>query len=1056
VNHAPITYIRVVMDDNYPPYAFTNENGEMQGILVDQWKLWAEQTGVEVGLVGLHWDQALDGMKKGKFDVIDTIFYTQERAQFLDYTKPYANIDVRIFFPSNVSGIGNVESLQRFPVAVKRGDANAEYLIEHGVSNLSYYDSYEEIIAAVAHNKEAIFVIDQPPALYFLYKYDIQNQFAYSEPLYGGQFHRAVKKGNTEMLALVNEGFEKISAAKYLEIDNRWFGVNSYADITDLMPYLIVGLITAALVITALFIFNRELRARVAARTQELEKAIGELKNSETRFREAVEFLPIPLGLADKRGEIIEYNRKFTETYGYTKDDTPNVSEWMQKAYPNPEYRKKVFLQWEEDVKQALKEQKSTPAREYKVMGKDGREHDTEITMHAVEDLWVTAFVEITEHKRAEAALRAAETKYRVLIEHAPEVIYRDNVDESNSNAYISAQIEALLGFAPADFAQNPKLWHELVHPQDYQRALSGIKRTLLHGGAVEEYRMTKHDGSTIWARDTSVAIHDESGQITFIQGFLQDITERKKVEEKLLESEKRYRTLFDESPIALLEEDFSELKAYIDHLRNNDIEDLSAYFRDNPQEAKQLADMVQVINVNKAAVNWYKVKNKSNLQTRLSQLIGASGQEYFFKEILTLLEDGIHYEFAASREGLEGAPIHIIINGTVIPGYESTWERVLISILDVTKRKQAEEDLARQIERLRALRAIDHSIINNMDMDSNLNVLLDEIVKQLNVDAAAISLLNDQTLQFAAGKGLKTNGLKFMSLNIGEGLAGRVARERDNVYIRNLQEADYHSSLARAFQEEGFIAYCGAPLISKDNLLGVLEIFHRSPFTNDPDWLSFLETLAGQAAISIDSVNLFVNLKSSNAELQLAYDTTLEGWSRALDLRDRETEGHTRRVTELTEKLARKFDFTKEYLIQIKRGCLLHDIGKMGIPDAILLKPGTLSAEEWEIMRKHPMYAYEMLAPIKYLQPALEIPYCHHERWDGSGYPRGLKGQDIPLAARIFAVVDVWDALTSNRPYRAAWDKEKVKEYLREGSGKQFDPRIVNTFLKMLKTEKA
>ncbi len=185
-----------------------------------------------------------------------------------------------------------------------------------------------------------------------------------------------------------------------------------------------------------------------------------------------------------------------------------------------------------------------------------------------------------------------------------------------------------------------------------------------------------------------------------------------------------------------------------------------------------------------------------------------------------------------------------------------------------------------------------------------------------------------------------------------------------------------------------------------------------------------------------------------------MAYDETIEGWSHALDLRDKETEGHTQRVTEMALHLARAMGVTDVELVQVRRGALLHDIGKMGIPDPILLKPGPLTDEEWVIMRKHPVYAYELLAPITYLKPALDVPYCHHERWDGSGYPRGLKGEQIPLVARIFAVVDVWDALTFDRPYRPAWPKEKVRRYIMEQTCKHFDPRVVEAFMELIKTK--
>lgn len=191
--------------------------------------------------------------------------------------------------------------------------------------------------------------------------------------------------------------------------------------------------------------------------------------------------------------------------------------------------------------------------------------------------------------------------------------------------------------------------------------------------------------------------------------------------------------------------------------------------------------------------------------------------------------------------------------------------------------------------------------------------------------------------------------------------------------------------------------------------------------------------------------------IRALNDDLLEAYDATLEGWTRALDLRDHGTEGHTQRVTEMTVRLARVMGIAEEELVHIRRGALLHDMGKVGVPDAILHKPGPLSDEEWAVMRRHPEFAQRMLVPIKFLQPALDIPYCHHEKWDGSGYPRGLKGEEIPRAARVFAVVDVWDALKSDRPYRESWSAERVREYLLNATGTHFDPEVVQAFLTLI-----
>jgi HD-GYP domain-containing protein (c-di-GMP phosphodiesterase class II) len=283
-------------------------------------------------------------------------------------------------------------------------------------------------------------------------------------------------------------------------------------------------------------------------------------------------------------------------------------------------------------------------------------------------------------------------------------------------------------------------------------------------------------------------------------------------------------------------------------------------------------------------------------------------------------------------------------------------------------------------------------------------------------------------------------------------GYAWRAVRERRTVVISDLKAESAGIQRPPDLSGEQFVTYVGAPLIAKGQIKGVLEIFHRETVRFDPEWQSFLELLAGQAAIAIDNVELFDNLQTSNSELTMAYDSTLEGWASALELRDHDTGGHTRRTTDLTIRLAQVMGIKGSDILHISRGALLHDIGKMGVPDSIILKPGPLSEDEWVIMRKHPQFAYDLLSPISYLRMALDIPYCHHEKWDGSGYPRGLKGDQIPLSARIFAVVDVWDALISERPYRKAWPPEKAIDYIREQSGKHFDPKVVEIFLKEVK----
>ncbi len=361
-------------------------------------------------------------------------------------------------------------------------------------------------------------------------------------------------------------------------------------------------------------------------------------------------------------------------------------------------------------------------------------------------------------------------------------------------------------------------------------------------------------------------------------------------------------------------------------------------------------------------------------------------------------------------------------------------------------------EETRNRVQRLAALREIDMAITASLDLRVTLKVVLDQIIITLGVDAADVLLFNPltQSLEHTTRRGFRTGTLRPTGIRLGDGPAGRAALERRTVSITNPRDPAIGLQTGALGTVEAFAAYFAVPLIAKGQVKGVLQVFHRQPLNPDPEWLAFLETLASQAAIAIDNAMLFNDLQRSNSELSLAYDTTLEGWARALELRDKETEGHTQRVTEMTLRLARAMNVPEADLVHIRRGALLHDIGKMGIPDSILLKPGPLSEEEWNIMRQHPIYAYKLLSPIPYLKPALDIPYCHHEKWDGSGYPRGLQGDEIPLPARIFAVADVWDALRSDRPYRSELEDEKALQHISSESAAHFDPIVTTVFLTM------
>jgi PAS domain S-box-containing protein len=398
---------------------------------------------------------------------------------------------------------------------------------------------------------------------------------------------------------------------------------------------------------------------------------------------------------------------------------------------------------------------------------------------------------------------------------------------------------------------------------------------------------------------------------------------------------------------------------------------------------------------------------------------------------------------------------IGVIIVGIQKPRQiEDGYVRLLTTIAEIAGNAIYRSNLfdrnEEQIRRLTTLREIDTAITSSLDLRITLNIIIEHLITKMGVSAASFLIFNpnSQMLDTVAASGFQNQEMNQISLNVGDGLATQILLNRKPIHVKDLDNE------SQKITGENFSSYYALPLFSKGTTRGVLETYFKQPFTPNADWIDFVQTLAGQATIAIDNAELFENLQRSNQELSLAYDTTLEGWGKALELRDKETQGHTQRVTNLTLELAQRVGIPESQLTHIRRGALLHDIGKMGVSDKILRKPSALTEEEMNEMKKHPQYAYELLYPIPYLRAAVDIPYCHHEWWDGSGYPRGLKGEEIPLAARIFAVVDVWDALLSDRPYRKAWKQSEVCNYILSLSGKQFDPRIVGEFKQIIDNE--
>ena len=532
---------------------------------------------------------------------------------------------------------------------------------------------------------------------------------------------------------------------------------------------------------------------------------------------------------------------------------------------------------------------------------------------------------------------------------------------------------------------------------------LPNADKTRVRTLELESYRK---DGSTFWNETKFTFVRDNEGKPTAILSASRDITERKRAEETLRQRLAELEALHtvstalrtaqtrDEALPILLDETLTALET-----------DAGAIWLYHPDSDELRAAVTR---------GWFRQLSETPMKPGegVAGTVFASGQAHISAEIARdpLVRQPATGEIPAGWGGVclpirTGAiTVGVLFVSVPLPRQITTEQVKLLESLAgmagaALHRMSLHEETVRQLDRLEALHSIDIAISASMDLRMTLNILLEHVKTQLNVDAADVLLLNPHTqmLEYAAGRGFRTRSAQTARIRLGEDFAGRAALERRAVQADDPAQIRKSPHFAALWAGEGFVAYYGVPLIAKGEVKGVLEVYHRAPFHPESDWIGFLETLAGQAAIAIDNAQLFENLQRSNVELALAYDATIEGWSRALDLRDKETEGHTQRVTEMTVRLAKAMGIGDAELVHIRRGALLHDIGKMGVPDSILLKPGPLTDEEWGVMRQHPQLAYDMLSPISYLRPALDIPYCHHEKWDGTGYPRGLKGEQIP-----------------------------------------------------------
>ncbi len=597
---------------------------------------------------------------------------------------------------------------------------------------------------------------------------------------------------------------------------------------------------------------------------------------------------------------------------------------------------------------------------------------------------------DITERKQAEYALAQERNLLRSLIDHAPDYIY---VKDAQSRFLISnpalartigaATPDELLGKTDFDF-----------FPQELAAKYYADEQAIFQSGQpVLELEEPAVDaaGNKIWVSTTKVPLSDAQGNIIGLVGMGHDITKRKQSEQAIRQHIAELETLFESGLILSQLLPPKEIARKLIDLMGTKLDWHHMVIRQYHSEDETLELLAFNLPTMISTAEYEAIKERSStlitkagdgltgwaIQHRQAVRIGELAHDSRYVEIQPGLHSGMYIPLKAG-ERMVGV---ISIESEMPNAFSEADEHFVITLANqaavALENSRLLEETQHQVKRLEALHAIDQSIAGSFDQRLTLDVLLTHTLNQLEADAAVVFLLEpyQRTLQYAVGKGFHTRTIETTNLKLSESLARQAIMEHRMIHISDQEARELNPALADLWLDEGFKSMDAASLISKGQVKGVLNVYHREAFTPNPTWSSFLETLAGQAAIAIESTQLFNGLQQANMELAVAYDATIEGWSQAMDLRDKETEGHTQRVTEMSTQLGKAAQLGEEYLVQLRRGALLHDIGKLGVPDRILFKADKLTDEEWQIMKKHPQFAYDMLHSIAYLHRSLGYP---------------------------------------------------------------------------------
>ena len=470
--------------------------------------------------------------------------------------------------------------------------------------------------------------------------------------------------------------------------------------------------------------------------------------------------------------------------------------------------------------------------------------------------------------------LAESETKYRTLVEQLPVVVYQDEADEERRNIYLSPQIESVLGYSLAEFEQDPDLWDKIVYPEDYEFAMAIAGEIIARGYSNSEYRLVKRDGSIVWFHDEAVLVRDETNQIQFIQGIMQDITPRKQAESALHQSETRYRALFEDSPISLWEEDLSEVKKRLDSLRGQGVRDFQAYLETHPEVVYQCLDLIKVMDVNKATLQLYGVSDKTEMLGKLPSILSGPGLAAFQTELTGIAEGKSHFEWTGQNLTLDGEEMEVQLSTSALPGYEVDLSRVIISVMDITKLKNAEMELNRRNRQLESLHHVSLELLNRRKMDDLLQSIVDQAVVLMEAPYCEIMLEENGELVVRA---CTTNQPYLKGDRVGRDQSRLAWQAYDSGEPVIMDDYADWSGQRHIYDKTGLQSVADFPILINDRCLGVLGIArNQAGYPFDEQQIQIGKQFAQITALVLNNLQLLDNSSLQAAALNAAANTIM------------------------------------------------------------------------------------------------------------------------------------------------------------------------------------